>query len=554
MDILKIVISLLDDKALRTLRAVNIGWHNLIRYSNFRLFFIRSADLRSLSHLNRYNYPISIKFAKMIVKPENLLPFLSSITNLASLAFGGPLDSIPAWMSLASLINLTSLKTDPPPPPSIPKHLSTIRQVNIRAPDDESDLTDLTTLRNLEHLYYELGDSDSNLQWLPNTSRLTSLIVRGYLENETRLLHMISEYVNLKKLTYDFRSTFDSFGFTRKLTALESLTITATVEIDLANLTRLTYLEISTPSLTNIGFLRRLKSLIWSNGKTVSNPSVYQGLTALTKLTKVSCTSCDAELFPYLPASLKSLDINGVWLSRIERRHINHLTNLEQLVLFHHVSEDFLTVDLTNLTSLKFGNPSINQLYTVATLSSLRVLECTYLYKDQACDFWNSGVLRSLPNLEVLRCETMAPVEECYLPPNLTALYANVGDEDDRTSSCYFLTQVTQLKVLQLLGVKRNTWENIAKLTNLEELCLVFVDGYDEDIQCLTALTKLKNIELGLNEREITASFVTKLTNLQKISFSEMTVKDSFFFSIPLEDLNEYLPYLYKIDYNVEQS
>lgn len=556
---LKVIISFLDSNAQRNLRAVNTKYQNLIKYSNFRLFFTRSADLESLSRFNRYNYPISLKFSKTIVTPEILLPFLSSITNLVSLAFSCPLESVPAWMSLTSLTNLTSLLSDAPTPPSLIKHLSSIREVNLQSTQNDPDLS---TLRNLEHLFFNFNDGecgDEKLQWLSSASRLTSLIVRGYLDDESGLTKKIAEFGNLKQLTYDFCSTFESFEsfiLMKKLTALESLMITSTItEMDMAHLasnTRLTNLDISTSSVPkNMGLLQRLKSFTWTNTLLVVDQNVNEAFAPLTSLEKLImiCITEGGNL-EWVPPSLTYLELHE--LGPTKRCESDHLTNLECLLLNQPATEDFFTLDLPQLTWLKVESPSVNQLNLISTIPSLKVLDCTGP-SERTVDLWDSGVLRNLPNLETLHCEMLTPVENIYLPPSLTALYASVNRYE---SSCEFLTQVMGLKLLHLYNVQSNTWQSIAKLTNLEELCLIYAEGQDEEMQCMTALTNLKVLDVTFCESDfgddyITATFITRLTNLQKIvhrQLSEKIKKNLIFLHTPLEELNKHMPYLYEID------
>jgi hypothetical protein len=542
-EIQQIIINFLDGRSRRTLRAVSPKWHKAIKYDNFSFFLTRSAALTSIAKLSRYNYPLSLTFTKMMVKPQSLISIISTLTNLVSLSFDGDLSTDDsAWMELTSLTKLTSLITEPDsrsqPPLALIIRLSNLQHLKLYQED-----------------FYEVKVVDQAVVWTVGEDAETVEFPQLYNPSTLKAL----------TINFDEETTEAVMPMIAQLTALESFAVEDTlrqIDYDWSNHPRLTYLRANTEYFPkNIHLLTHLKHLKWVDEADDTSLEKCHALSSLTSL-EIFNSNIGASLpeaFQFIPASVTALcahlsfDYDEDPITQI-CPIFTHLTNLQSLNVHHPVYDLLEAPFKTTLTSLVMTEMTALQFQSLSALTSLKQL----YFGVRGVDYtlWNSIILK-LTNLEALM-PYYGLHPKFQLPPNLTYLAASVAV--DFTSEYTSLWQLTSLQKLKMYNIGKDTWKMVAKLTTLESLGDVI--GTDEQVQYLTALKNLTKIVFSgprdaddVGEYEaVDYSFATALTKLQEIWYRDMhteVIDKLYFVQTPREELNEHLPNLYRVKWKV---
>lgn len=390
-------------------------------------------------------------------------------------------------------------------------------------PTKIQDYSPLLELENLEHLEV---DYQENLD-LTIISQLTQLkTLTCFWQGEFKDIHLLA---NLSQLTFlDISHTeIENVDFIKKMTSLEHLFLTDDYieNLDvLANLKSLqTLLLAYNDVLQDIGFLKNLKHLrkLSLQNCEQSDLSVLKHLKQLQYLNLAWNQLDDIDFLTDL-THLEELDLSENQIQNVEP--LKALTKLKQLDLAF--NELYNLEPLQNLTQLEEldvkanANPGIKNLNFLQNLTQLKKLD---LEQTSSQDLEN---LKHLKNLEELRLDTN------FLESldNLPAL-DNLKNLSIKQNKIQEASTIGKLKNLESLDISYNPIENIDFVQNLAKL-KIFVAWWGNKIRDISALSHcqyLETLRIGRGFVTLKADALKNLTNLKSLSLYQIGLQDISF-------------------------
>lgn len=474
-------------------------------------FVITQTSLDELNQrANNFTEPDKTNFSNVLTKLEALKdqPYTSQeeLTNAALNAIGTDEDSLLAFDKYRSLIlryandgiqrldglewftNLDSLSLEN-------NRIETIDNLRMLVNLDTLDLrrNNITHVRSLSHL-----------------TQLTNLSILG---NEFDAESGIGDLSSLKELTLiDLRgSGLKDVGNLSELTKLKILLLedNQLSDIgDLSNLTELEFLDLEANQFSNVGDLSGLTKLVFLDlgSNQLSNQKPASGLSSNARLQSTNTSFNVGDLSQL--KQLKFLDLRGNELQYVG--HLDELVDLEYLVLSNNQLTDI--GDLSKLTQLKTLALQRNKLTNIGNVGALTNLEILFLgsndekYVGENCGLASMGTIYKdsstvsgkydLNDITYALYENYLPTEleikKELFPEYIAAMtnrneFVNLGD----------LSQLTNLRHLNLQGLGLEQVTGIPSLTKLEQLCLG--NNYLESIGDLNTLVNLKTLDLAIN-------------------------------------------------------
>jgi hypothetical protein len=548
-----LIISYLDQKSKRILRAINSRWYSLVKYSNFTLYLTKESDLPLIAErFSKYLWPIELEFKKPhhSLSYSSFKSYLTQITTLTGLKLRSLTSTSISGEDSAALTTLTNLQSID----AILKMDLTGKFCNLTS---IGILAEMFYQRHFENfklysklesvlLFFNVDKQKDVFQYFSNPTRITSLHLNNYgLQNTEHL----TRFVNLKSLGHE-----TSQKLPLKFPALETLFSNRPELLEgLETCTNLTSLDLANESPSDTAQLSTYASCLRSLTKLKKLSIAYKHDNNRDETMKILLSLPHLEEFTYLPTYgpehlylnvmsyiiskkltkleclLNKAPTAGPTMSCI--RQIGQLTTLKELnIRTEHSIESgiasFFTsnrveyeplMNLTNLTNLRIvaSEQRAQRLGNISKLTKLRNLYVSAHIVE--------ADLSALTNLENLHLMTMdqksfASISTLTL---LTNLQINTNAKKIKFSTLDKLRLLRTLHITPLVGI--SSWQNLTLLTDLRELWIADFDT-TESVVRLTSLQNLTFLHC-INSKSAPINFAT-LTSLQKFYLSSNVPKE----------------------------
>jgi hypothetical protein len=529
------IVSYLDDKNRRILRAINSQWFSVVKYSNFTFYLTTKSDLRQIAkRLVTYLWPIEIAFKKTNQLTQRaFMKYLPRITNLVGLKLPTDANCISVVDSLTTLTNLQSLDADIYMN-SIGK-FSNLTSIRIAREELNENFSNLKIYTNLESisLSFEVGLNQPDLfEYFSNPTRITALYLKN---NGLKNTKNISRFVNLKslghqtgqKLPLNFPELEELYAISPEL--LEGLeTCSNLTSLDLDSETHIDTGDFSQYS-TCISSLSMLKKLRIANKHDSCLDKSMKILLAMPHLEEFTYQPKHGREYVYDDAfsyiisknltKLKCLVNNNRTSTANCIRHIGKLTTLLELNMTLEYEPGALSspvdyepiMNLTNLTKLEVMGRGMRSHVLPKNIFGLNKLRILSVHAPDV-----RANLSALPNLEmidlgVVNRETFVSISTLTL---LTSLQIFVKTKEIEFSPLKDMTLLRNLNIKPSTGL--SAWSQLSTLTDLRQLWLAELDTEESTAQ-LAYLQKLTYLHCT-NKTARTLVVPTQLTSLQVFS------------------------------------
>jgi hypothetical protein len=453
-EIVREIITHLNDTGLRRMRMVNKRIYSLISISHFTIGLIHDAEMEELVRVfGRYDRPIGLTFKKpyyiknnisrlaqltqltsLDINPSYITRKFEQLTNLRLTCLSINSVHVSTLKCLTALEQLTTNRISMPAVDTLPC-LTQITKLTLKF--DVNSYQSLYTMPNIKHLHLTPPD-DPNMLLTSLNCRLTGLeslstpvmvvpLPAHTMTSLTVLMNQfdteeLSKLTNLRRLDINNNTTNVLTEFMRSLlpfTSLESLAIKGLIFdpfFTQLNSSNIRELVISISRARNVEHLATFTNLRHLSLHLEDNDIFsMEELSTLTRLTSVHVTGCsDTENVNACTALKNLLELH---LEQLEATlayvTLSYLTKLTNLSLGGVKS----FIDLSNMTNLKrlfiakkrvFDRPTIVGLSTLTNLTSLdasidpctyQIISLTSLQEFSSLDYVNAPDLESMSNL-----------------------------------------------------------------------------------------------------------------------------------------------------------
>lgn len=515
-EIIKFLLSFLDDKNARVARLVNTDWFRWISYANFGIYFPTPTLLPQIvDRLSTYQYPIELSFNKPLhLSHKDILEHLPRLTQLRAFSNFDYSDMVndletQEYFKLSTLTNLERLKFRFDMTESFPVKLLQHFPKMKFCGDLPEGTEELMQIINTHCPDYEfMRVPDGLLSIVPDF--LTGLTI---YDKTGKSFEALTRLTRLKTLDVMFEEEPTSALDLRHITWLEKIYIDSSKVIGLEYSHNLTDLEIVERECADVtSLLESLKMIPKLHKLDLLVPNCQPSLSVLSVLTalRIECETLNAAS---LPTTLQMLKITGSPLDLAGLSHLVHLTHLFVSGIST-VIEPLHTLTKLQHLHLRLESPCH---ISFSTLGNLTRINASKVLVDPQ-------TIRSLTSLQHLRLTTppeQATIENLKYLSHLTCLDFRFEDGEDFLQEILFDYKVIEMCPLAMLQVRmpkfKNAWKVLPTLTTLEDLTVEFVEEED-NIASLTALRKLTTLMVANGAENVTCVHVTKLTALQDLN------------------------------------
>ncbi len=520
-EIIKLILSFLDDKNARIARLASTDWFRWINYSTFVFNFASSTLLPQIvARLSKYQYPIELTLQNLVnITDRDVLEHIPRLTQLKVFALSDHSTSQQRslepeeYLKLSTLTNLESLYLGyrRVVPSKLLQHLPRMKRCYNSFDTEDSD--DFVQFVATHCPHYEAFDTtETALPLLPVSVTELNILTTG------QSLKELSRLTRLKQLA--LRIDEDRSVDLRHITWLENLTCDTGKLTGLEFSHHLTELFVQTNMETDVSVLldslaahSKMERLVLylPNCGNVS-------LSSLSQLNTLYITSEGADVASF-PTTLQELSLNlreGVPFELSAVSHLVHLTQLDADLCKTTAIEPLNS--LTNLLELRLKMPRHERISSLSNLHNLTSLyltdgeiepqAITCLTNLQSLDFSNSQ----------LEQETWENIQ--YLT-KLTSLVFNsvVRPSYQTTFDCTVLAKLPLILLQTVMPGIKNYWAVLPTLTALESLTIgTGLVETEDDLLLLTALSNLTALRVHHQDNSAACVHLTALTTLRDVA------------------------------------